>query len=180
MNPRKHNWKARLATYKPDPRFQHDEHTHRVCKLALKANELYTYGVGAMLLANDKVLIQGHNQVNIGRFRSDLHAEMVILNKYERRLKRSPSPTEVTLFTSLEPCMMCAGRIVLSEIAQVLYVANDVEGGMVTRLGQMPPLFQKLSAHYQQQWKQAECSEELRSMAHDIWNESRLSIDPSI
>lgn len=165
-------WRSRLDRYEPDPDFVDDEISLRVCQLASKASEGGTFGVGAVLIADGNVLVEGHNRVYIDGVRSDLHAEMIVLTEYESCLNRMPRPREVSLVTSLEPCMMCAGRIVMAEISEVVYIADDRHGGMASRMDGMPPRFTALMKKYGQRWRRAECSSELRSIAHDIWDTS--------
>ena len=68
---------------------------------------------------------------------------------------------------------MCTTRLIVAGIGTVLYVSSDSVGGMVERLDGLPPAFRKITRDQAQVWGLAECSEELRSIAHRIWDESR-------
>src|SRR5690348_14715560 len=52
-----------------------------------------------------------------------------------------------TLYTTMEPCLMCAGALLLANIARVVWAANDPDYGALHRLydgGLYPPLFAHL------------------------------------
>ncbi len=170
MATNKRNWRSVLDSFAADTSLEHEALSLQACDLALQASEAGTYGVGALLIADGKVFIGGHNQVYIGGYRSDLHAEMVVLNEYEL-LDLRPEPKDVTLLTTLEPCMMCAGRIVLSGIGRVIHVADDEHGGLSCP-AKMPRLFREFSEDQGQEWRRASCSNGLRTMAHGIWDDS--------
>ncbi|MCW2614329.1 MAG: CMP/dCMP deaminase zinc-binding protein [Frankiales bacterium] len=84
--------------------------------------------VGAVVLAPDgTVLGAGHNDRE-GSGDPTAHAEVLALRAAaaavgEWRL------TGCTLVVTLEPCTMCAGAIVLSRVARVVYGANDPKAG---------------------------------------------------
>ena len=69
------DWKKYVDQYEPSASLKDDIASVRVCQLAAMAAELGTYAVGAVLL-DDKgqILAEGHNEVFINDFRSDLHA----------------------------------------------------------------------------------------------------------
>ncbi len=99
---------------------------------ALIASSIKTFGVGAIIVdPNDEIIVEGHNQVFNPYFRSDLHAEMTVLNALENLRKSDEPPINYTLYTSLEPCMMCLGRTIFSRIGHLYFVAKDLHGGVI-------------------------------------------------
>ncbi len=85
-----------------------------------------------------KVVAYGRNRQYIPYFRSDLHAEMNLINRYEDRMKKTRSLEKGTnprkcenlvLVTSMESCPMCLTRIINSGIKTVLYLTEDKQGG---------------------------------------------------
>jgi cytosine deaminase len=161
-----------------EPTLAHDEWALAACRQALLAARQSTYGVGAVLVdPAGEVIVEGHNHVHIDGFRSDLHAEMVVMNEFERDL---PGPVDLsrhTLVTSLEPCPMCMTRLIYSGVGTILHVAEDDLGGMVTRRGNLPPIFQEITARQDQVWTAADCSPELREAALAIWSTVREEVD---
>ena len=53
---------------------------------------------------------------------------------------------EMTIYTTLEPCMMCLSTILLHHIGRVVYGADDPRGGALCVVGHMPPSFEKFYA----------------------------------
>ena len=153
----------------------------RALGMASSAAELGTYGVGAVLMdSQGHIVCEGHNEVHVGGFRSDLHAEMVLLNKWEEAHPECSGLGGYTLVSSLEPCPMCMTRIIFAGVGNIRYVCPDDIGGMVQRKDALPPIFQELTMKLGQQWRLAECSEALRNLAFEIWDESREVADARV
>lgn len=175
------DWKNYVDQYVASTSFEDEVASVRACQLAVMAAELGTYAVGAVLLDDEgNVLAEGHNEVFISGFRSDLHAEMVVLTKFEIEHQRSSEPGSLTLVSSLEPCPMCMARLIYAGIGTIRYVCEDPQGGMVTRKSSLPPKIQQISEELSQDWGLAECSEELRDAASQIWEQNRVAIDRQI
>jgi len=167
-------WRRYLDDYVPSTSHTHDPYALRACLLALDAAHVGTYGVGALLFDEDgQILVEGRNKVYEGGFRSDLHAEMVVMNEFESLGWAREKARGCTLVTSLEPCPMCMTRLIVAGVGAVLYLSDDSIGGMVRRRHELPPTFRAIIRSEGQRWGVAECSEELRTAAFDIWVESR-------
>jgi tRNA(adenine34) deaminase len=175
------DWKKYVDKYEPSVSLKDDVAAVRVCQLAATAAQLGTYAVGAVLL-DDKgeVLADGHNKVFVDGFRSDLHAEMVVLNQFETEHQMPQNPGTLTLISSLEPCPMCMARLIYSGVGSIRYICEDPLGGMVTRISSLPPILQKISADLSQVWGLAECSDELREAAFQVWEQCREDVDRQI
>jgi cytosine deaminase len=74
--------------------------------------------IGSVVARGDELLASGHNQ-RVQHGDPIAHGEMDAL----RKAGRQATYRDVTLYTSLSPCMMCAGTIVQFKIARV--VVND-------------------------------------------------------
>jgi len=171
---------GRLEDYELSARHAHDAWALAACRQALLAARQNTYGVGAVLVdPSGSVIVADHNHVHIGGFHSDLHAEMVVMNEFERDLAGPVDLSAHTLVTSLEPCPMCMTRLIYAGVGTILHVAEDDLGGMVTRRDSLPPIFQEITARQNQVWAAADCSAELRSAALTIWNTVRADVDES-
>jgi tRNA(adenine34) deaminase len=53
---------------------------------------------------------------------------------------------EMTLCTTLEPCLMCLGTILVHRIGRVVFGSSDRLGGASCVFGHMPPKFEQLLA----------------------------------
>ena len=138
------------------------------CREALEAAQEGNYGVGAILLDPAGEIVQrGHNQAFLPRFRSDLHAEMVVMNAFEDGWPASVSMRGYTLVCSLEPCPMCMSRLLIAGVERVKFVARDDLGGMVSNIDHLPEAWQKLRRR--QQFLEAQVSTELRDLCLDLF-----------
>lgn len=80
--------------------------------------------IGSVLARGDQLLASGHNQ----RVQQDdpiAHGEMDCL----RKAGRQKSYRDMTLYTSLSPCMMCSGTIIQFKIPRVVINENKNFGG---------------------------------------------------
>jgi cytosine deaminase len=169
----------RILGYTVQHGFPDDPYGLIVVTAALEAIKGESGGIGACLVDSrtGQVVETGRNRQFTTYFRSDLHAEMDLLNRYEDRVKKPRSngkgsnPREcphLVLISSVEPCPMCLTRIINSGIKTVLYVVEDKQGGMVTRLDQLPPFWREFATD--REFRQANCSPELRQIALDLFH----------
>lgn len=82
--------------------------------------------VGAAVVQNGKVIAVGR-KLNAHSYHLD-HAEIIALREALKGIKYKRSDN-LTLFTTLEPCVMCFGAILHCPINRVVYGASDVWGG---------------------------------------------------
>jgi tRNA(Arg) A34 adenosine deaminase TadA len=159
-------WKTWLADYqfvRPD-----DSFIWLTNILALKGVDDTNFGIGCILIdGNGNIVAYGNNEVFIPYFRSDRHAEMVVMNKFEDTHPYIHNKEVYTLYTSLEPCPMCLVRLITSDINKVLYAAQDSRAGMVSRMAEMPSLWIELSK--EKVFSQADCSQGLINAANNIF-----------
>jgi cytosine deaminase len=78
--------------------------------------------IGAALVCDGEILGQGHNQ-RVQRGSAILHAEMAALEAAGRQ--SAAVYRRCTLYTTLSPCPMCSGAIVLYGIRRVVIGENQ-------------------------------------------------------
>ncbi|MEK7475012.1 MAG: tRNA adenosine(34) deaminase TadA [Candidatus Coatesbacteria bacterium] len=83
--------------------------------------------VGAVVVRDGRVISRGRNAI-VARHDPTAHAELVAIRVAATAL-RSERLTGCILYTTLEPCPMCAGTIVLARVAEVVYGARDPKAG---------------------------------------------------
>ncbi len=83
--------------------------------------------VGAVAVLRDQVIGRGHNRREADRDPS-AHAEMIALREASRTIDHWRLD-DVTLYCTLEPCVMCAGVMVLARLPRLVYAANDPKAG---------------------------------------------------
>ncbi len=138
-------------------------------------------GIAACLVDGDtgQVVERGRNRQYNPYFRSDLHAEMDLLNRYENRARKRGSAGEgidprqcgnLILYSSVEPCPMCLTRIINAGIRRMYYISPDLEGGMVRHMNRMPKFWREFAAG--RDFGQAECSPALQRIAADLFSYS--------
>lgn len=96
----------------------------RAYRLALKSYEEGGCPIGSVLARGSEVLGEGHNQ-RVQKGDPIAHGEMDAL----RNAGRQRSYAGTVLYTSLSPCMMCAGTIVQFGIPKVVVGENVNFGG---------------------------------------------------
>jgi tRNA(Arg) A34 adenosine deaminase TadA len=162
------HWRNFLAGYSLQAQHPDDAYAWLTCTLALEGVSTDNFGVGAILIdAGGQIVAEGHNQVFHPYFRSDRHAEMVVLDGWENGRPQAPWPGGLTLFTSLEPCPMCLVRLLNADVSHVLFTAKDDLGGMVQRLNLLPPAWVEMVQG--KRFVQAQCSPELVDVAGQIF-----------
>lgn len=83
--------------------------------------------VGAVVVVNGRIAGEGRNR-SIGAFDPTAHAELNAI-RAACEAERNYRLTEAVLYTTLEPCAMCAGAIVHARIARVVIAAKDPKAG---------------------------------------------------
>jgi tRNA(adenine34) deaminase len=95
---------------------------------AKKAEGLVEVPVGAVLVQDDKLITQAHNQP-ISTNDPTAHAEIELLRSAGKKLNNYRLPN-TTLYVTLEPCTMCLGAIIHARIARVVFGAYDEKTGV--------------------------------------------------
>ena len=96
--------------------------------LARSAECLGEVPVGTVEVQDGVIVGRGFNSP-IGESDPTAHAEIAALRDAARRLENYRLPG-CELFVTLEPCAMCAGAILHSRIARVVYGARDLKTGV--------------------------------------------------
>lgn len=172
----------RISRYQPDPQYVDDVFVLVTIREGLQGGRERNGGIGACLVrkATGEIVERGHNSQYEPYFRSDLHAEMDLLNRYEERVRktRSRDPKDPTyrnprnmeglvLYTSVEPCPMCLGRIINAGVKEVYYATPDLNGGMARRFEDLPPSWKAMARGLV--IAPARCSAELQEIARDLF-----------
>ncbi|MEE4609255.1 MAG: nucleoside deaminase [Desulfobacteraceae bacterium] len=170
---------ARIEKLRPDPAFHDDRYGLIAVSEALTSLKDGSGGIGACLVHEQtgEVVCTGRNRQYRPYFRSDLHAEMDLLNRYEdwlRKMGGSASGADprncahLVLVSSVEPCPMCLTRIINSGIKKLVYVTPDERGGMVSRMDRLPPFWQDRARDCN--YRLAVCSPAVRQLAGDLFD----------
>lgn len=102
--------------------------------LAAQGAVLGEVPVGAVLVQQGDIVGRGFNCPISGHDPS-AHAEMVAIRNAAQAVQNYRLPGS-TLYVTLEPCSMCAGLIVHSRIARVVFGALEPKAGVAQSQGQ--------------------------------------------
>ncbi|MFZ0242526.1 MAG: nucleoside deaminase [Desulfobacterales bacterium] len=100
------------------------------------------FPVGCVLVHEDRILASGRRTGTAAEGINEVdHAEMVALRRLVA-VGRDVAPDEIVLFSTLEPCLMCYGAIILSGIRTIVFAFEDVMGGGTScDLARLNPLY---------------------------------------
>ncbi|MCL1990357.1 MAG: tRNA adenosine(34) deaminase TadA [Defluviitaleaceae bacterium] len=96
----------------------------REAKCAYEKNEV---PIGAIIVQHNKIIASAHN-LRESQQKTATHAEMLAIHEANEKLGFWRLD-DATLYTTVEPCMMCAGTIVQARIKTVVYGAKDLKAG---------------------------------------------------
>ena len=88
--------------------------------------------VGAVISKDGKVVSSSHNLRETSKDPS-AHAEILVIRD-ATKISDSWRLTGLTLYVTKEPCIMCAGALVNSRIARLVYGCRDEKAGGVDSL----------------------------------------------
>lgn len=114
---------------------------HRAIKLALLAEQEGNLPVGAVISLDGEVVAEGRSAIWIPRFNATRHAEIEALRVTPTVLWQSAR--KMSLYTTLEPCLMCFGAILLHGIGRVVFGSSDLYGGASAVLTSLPLYFRE-------------------------------------
>ncbi len=95
---------------------------------AAKALTVDEIPVGAVLVKDEKLILSNHNRTQQERDPT-AHAEKLIINEIINRGEKYLY--DYTLYVTLEPCIMCAGMLMLAKIGVLVFGAYDPKSGGV-------------------------------------------------
>jgi len=117
-----------------------------VAKKALKYNEV---PIGAIVVCDDKIVATGYNKKNKTKNPLD-HAEIIALRRASKKIG-DWRLNSCILYSTLEPCIMCAGAIIHYRIRRVVFgVPEPKFGGVISndRIFDLTTLNHKVEYEY--------------------------------
>ncbi len=99
-------------------------------KAALEAEKLEEVPIGAWLIDNQGNLLATAGNRTITNSDPTAHAEILVLRKAAARIGNYRL-TETTIYTTIEPCAMCAGALVNARVQRLVFGATDERFGAV-------------------------------------------------
>ncbi len=96
-------------------------------KEADKAFEADEVPVGAVIVHKGRIIARAHNQIKLLKDPT-AHAEMIAITQAAACLENERL-LGTALYVTIEPCMMCAGALILARVSRVCYGAADPRTG---------------------------------------------------
>ena len=124
---------------KPDIKFMN--HALTFARIALNRGD---FPVGCVLTLNHEIIATGERTGTDCTIKNELdHAEINALRKFGEYCPRDEiNVDQLTLYCTLEPCLMCFGAILIHRIPRIVYAFEDAMGGGTTiPQSLMPPLY---------------------------------------
>lgn len=113
-----------------------EEYMEMACLEALKALEEDEVPIGAIVVKNGEVIAKSYNQRE-SKNQVVAHAEISAIQKACTYLN-SWRLDDCTLYTTLEPCLMCSGAIIQSRMKRVVYGASADKWLSLNKIITMP------------------------------------------
>ncbi len=124
--------------------------------------------IGAIIVSVDGILGRGYNQT---RCRCDptAHAEVLAVRMAARK-SGYQRLDGATVYSTVEPCFMCAGALIHARVARVVWAIRDPKFGGCASLGQV---LQVEGANHRAAWEEGLMAEEARSLMQDFFRRLR-------
>jgi tRNA(adenine34) deaminase len=153
------------------------EYALKEARKSLLAGE---FPVGCVIVCKDEVIAAGSRIHSFGiTVRETDHAEILALRQLEESENRVDRQS-LRIYSTLEPCLMCMGAILISGIHQIIYAYEDVMGGAAScNLSNLPPLYSNkpisIIPHILREKSLSLFHNYFSDPSHDYWKDSILS-----
>lgn len=120
----------------------HRVYMYQALDLARQALAEGEFPVGCVLISQGRVVAEGKRAGTRKELPSELdHAEIIALRRWEAAGKPG-NGGPLSLYCTMEPCLMCYGALLISGIDTIIYAYEDaMGGGCACDLEQLPPLY---------------------------------------
>ncbi|MCY7348008.1 MAG: tRNA adenosine(34) deaminase TadA [Pyrinomonadaceae bacterium] len=108
----------------------------KAIKAAENARGLNEVPIGACLISENGELLATAGNRTITDCDPTAHAEILVLREAARKIGNYRL-TATTLYTTIEPCPMCAGALVNARIERLVFGAHDIRFGAVESVFQI-------------------------------------------
>jgi tRNA(adenine34) deaminase len=105
----------------------HEYYMREALKEAVKAFDSDEVPVGAVIVHKGGIIGRAHNQIKTLKDPT-AHAEMIAITQAANFLQ-SERLVNCAMYSTLEPCSMCAGAMVLARMKNLFYAAKDPKTG---------------------------------------------------
>ena len=138
------------------------------------------FPVGCILVFEDKIVAAGRRTHSTGQNPNEIdHAEIHALREFST-IQTKMDPEKITLYCTLEPCLMCFGAILISGIGKIVYAFEDaMGGGTQCQLSSLPSFYKirqpKISSHVLRNESLKLFADFFNNPNNPYWKESKLA-----
>ena len=135
---------------------------------ARRAAALDEVPIGAVIVSDGRLLARGHNRTRL-RCDPTAHAELLALRVAARRTGYQRLDG-ATVYTTVEPCFMCAGALIHARVRRVVWAVRDPKFGGCASLGHVLDV---PGANHRATWTEGVRAEEARRLLQDFFRAKR-------
>ncbi|MGE4519792.1 MAG: nucleoside deaminase [Desulfobacteraceae bacterium] len=108
---------------------------------ALEQNE---FPVGCVIVSGNEIIARGNRKKSSSQTPSEIdHAEINAIRNLEKNFPDADK-SKMTVYSTMEPCLMCFSAITLSGFKKIVYAYEDVMGGACSiNMTMLPEFYQK-------------------------------------
>jgi tRNA(adenine34) deaminase len=144
------------------------EHMELALIEARRGRDLDEVPVGCVIVRDGAVLARAHNET---RAQGDptAHAEMLAIAAAVRAAGE-PRLTGATVYTTVEPCFMCAGALLHARVGRVVWGVRDPKFGGCVSLGSV---LTDPRANHRAEIVEGTCADEARELLQEFFRKKR-------
>ena len=116
-----------------------NQYINRAIEIALEAEKQGNLPIGAVITLNGRIIAEAGSSILVPVYHPGRHAEMEALRTVP--VKLWSQSREMTCYSTLEPCVMCFGALLLHGIGRIVFGAEDKEGGAKVVLNHLPKYY---------------------------------------
>jgi tRNA(adenine34) deaminase len=139
-------------------------------ELARAAGAADEVPIGAVIVHDGRVVGVGRNATRARRDPT-AHAEMLAISDAARRLRAMRLPGAV-VYTTVEPCFMCAGALSHARVARVVWAVRDPKFGGCASLGNV---LSDPRLNHRVEFTEGTCADEARALLQEFFQKKRGS-----
>ncbi|MCI6265667.1 MAG: nucleoside deaminase [Erysipelotrichaceae bacterium] len=102
---------------------------------AYQASRLNEVPIGCVIVKDGKVIARSYNRKTLDNV-ATYHAEILAIEMACKKLK-TWYLDDCTLYTTVEPCLMCTGAIIQSRISKVVYGTKNDAFGYLSKIHEL-------------------------------------------
>lgn len=137
---------------------------------AKKAGNADEVPIGACIVDNTGKLLAAAGNLTISKSDPTAHAEILVLRKAAKKTGNYRL-IDTTVYTTVEPCAMCAGALVNARVKRLVYGAKDERFGAVETLFR---ICDSSSLNHRMEIESGVLADECRALMQDFFRAKRI------